>query len=330
MGVDYVLEGSVRKSGNRVRVSAQLIEAATDKHLWADRYDRELDDVFGIQDDITQQIVKALQLTLSRSEQRRINRRGTLDANVHDLYLRAQEQFYQFSPDGIRNAESLLKQCVNIDKNFADAFAWLARVLVFQFISALNLNKKETLQPALKAARQAVSLDNRLPLAHGILGWTLMWHRNIVEAVEHVDTAVSLGGNIAGSYLWHSLVHSSAGNGQQGLQSVERAIEFNPFYTVTDLMAIGIAYFAMERYGEAAVEFERGITRNPNFIFCHILKASALGMSNRLNEAAAAAATAKSMIDSSERYQAIVKDAFFYNDPAIHERYMRGIAAAGM
>ena len=131
LGVRYVLEGSVRKFGNRIRITAQLIDASTGSHLWADRYDRDLQDVFLVQDDVTRRIVNALQVTLTDLENQRLGHKGTDSIGAYDYYLRAQEQFYTFTAMGIQNSIDLLTQSIDLDPNYAEALAWKSRALVY-------------------------------------------------------------------------------------------------------------------------------------------------------------------------------------------------------
>lgn len=328
LGVDYVLEGSVRKVENKVRINTQLIDATTDDHVWAERYDRQLDDIFRIQDDVTREIVSALKPSLIGNPKAKANRRGTENVNAHDLYLRAREQYYLFTPESIDLAQHLARHCVDEDPGFSDAFAMLARVLIFRFITVRYEDQAEVLEPALDAARKAVAIDEESELAHATLGWTLLYCRNIVEAIEQVDKAVVLGGAMAESHRCHSLVYSSAGDGRTGLSSMERSIELNPFYTAPDLMAIGIALFALERYEEALVEFERGIQLNPAFAFCHIFKIATLGVLDRLEEAHTAITFAAESIGGRGPFRSIVENVSFFNDRALQDRYAEGLARA--
>ncbi|MGI9332707.1 MAG: tetratricopeptide repeat protein [Gammaproteobacteria bacterium] len=326
LGARYVLEGSVRKVDDRIRVSAQLIDASIDNHLWAERYDRKLDDVFAIQDDVARNIVSALKLRLTGVEDRRLGHRGTADTKAHDLFLRAQEQFYQFTPESVRNADALLSRSIEVDPNYAEAYAWRSRVLVFALIAGMDPAREQTMERALASARRAIALDDLLPVAHASLGWALMWNREVEEAAAEANRALELDPNFADGFLWHSLILSSAGRGEEALESIEQGIRLNPYYTVTYLNAVGIAHFALEQYEEALIHFERGVQRNPSFIFNHLFKTSTLGLLGRTKDAT----MARSRLLEFDQHQRVVRESFFFNNEALFRRYRDGLARAGM
>jgi TolB-like protein len=326
LGAQYLLEGSVRKAGERIRISAQMIDASSDDHLWAERYDRDLDDIFAIQDDVAQKIVEALKLQLTGAEKQRLGHKGTSSTEAHDLLLRAQEQFYQFTPETINAAIGLLSDSIAVDSEYTEAYAWKSRVLIFTLIAGSDPSEAGLIQSALALASKAVSLDDLLPLGHASLGWALLWHREISAAVAKVNRALELDPNFADGYCWHSLAMSSAGRGEDALDSIERAVGLNPYYTVTYLMAIGIAHFTLERYEEALTAFERGIRRNPKYFPNHLFKAAALGLLGRTQEAKAAGSR---LLELDQSLRA-VREAFFYNDEQALKRFQTGLDRAGI
>ena len=151
-----------------------------------------------------------MKLKLAGSESQRVGHRGTQSTEAHDLYLRAQEQFYQFTRESMASASDLLAKSIETDPNYAEAYAWLSRVQIFAHISGLNSEIPDATALALASARHAIALDDLLPLAHASLGWALMWNREIDEALIEVNKALSLDPNFADAYLWHSLTMSSA------------------------------------------------------------------------------------------------------------------------
>ena len=324
LGAQYVLEGSVRKAGEQVRISAQLIDAATDGHVWAERYDRQLDDVFAIQDDVSRKIVQALKLRLTGVEERRLGHKGTSSTEAHDLLLRGQEQFYRFTPDSIERAIELVSESIEADPGYAEAYAWKSRVLIFALIAGIDTTNTGLVDSALELARKAVELDDLLPLAHASLGWALLWDRDISAATAEVTRALNLDPNFADGHCWHSLALSSAGRGEAALDSVERAIQLNPYYTVTYLMALGIAYFTWERYDAALVEFERGIRRSPGYLPNHLFKTASLGLLGRTEEAKDAGHRLLELDDSLQS----VQEAFFFNDERTLKRFQQGLRRA--
>ncbi len=326
LGARYVLEGSVRKAGDRLRISAQLIDAASDRHLWAERYDRELGDVFAVQDDVTRRIVDALRLRLTGPESRRLGRRATASTEAHDLYLRAQEQFHRFTTASVDRADALLTEAITVDPRYADAHAWRSRVRVFSFVAGIRPSRVATIGPAIAGARRAVSLDERAPLGHAALGWALVWDRQVDEAIAEVSHALELAPSFADGFLWHSLALASAGRGRDALASIRRGVELNPHYTVTYLFAFGAAYFALGDYAEARIHFDRGIKRSPRFVFNHLLKAAVLGLTGPPEETVAA----RDRLAELPHSEHVVREAFFFNDPALAASFNKGLKLAGL
>lgn len=272
LGARYVLEGSVRKDGDKLRITAQLIDVMTDTHVWANRYDRNLDDIFAIQSEVSQMIVSALKVKLTELEKSRLGHKGTDNIEAHDLFLRARERFYLFTKADVDSSIELFSRAIDLDPQFAEAYAWKSRVMTYAFISGINNSRDETIGPARALAKKAADIDELLPTAHANLGWALRWDQEYEEALSEVQSAIELDANFADAYLWQSLIMSSIGLGQESLVSVERGIRVNPNYGVTYIFALGRAYLALEQYENAMAQFERGVARNPNFILNHIYK----------------------------------------------------------
>lgn len=327
LGAQFVLEGSVRKSNGRLRISAQLIEASSDRHLWAERYDRNLSDVFAIQDDVSQQIVAALRVQLTSLERGRLGHSGTRDHEAHDLFLRAQEQFYHYTAEGIEGAEGLLSMSIERDPGYAEAFAWRARVLVMKLISGISESRENTMEPAVESARRAVELDPQLAIAHAMVGWTAMFNGNGREAVSAAALAVELAPGAARVLSWYSLTLTSTGRGAEALEAIERALRLDPHYTATDLMALGLAHYALGQRAEAAAQFDRGIRRSPAFVFNHILKVCMLSLLGRRDQALAAAATLREF----PRHARVASQLlYFWNQPELRAGIRNGLADVGI
>ena len=275
LGARYILEGSVRKAGGRLRITAQLIDAQTENHLWAERYDRKLDDVFAIQDDVSRKIVNALEIKLTGLEAKRLGHKGTGNVEAYESFLRGQEQFYSFTIEGINSSIESFSKALDLDPNYAEAYAWKSRALVYTYISGMNNSKEETVAPALELARKAIELDELLPIAHANLGWAKRWNKEFDDAIAEVTKAIELDSNFADGYLWLSMILSSSGRGQEALEPIEKGIRINPNYGVTYLFALGRAHYMDGKYEKALKYFNRGIDRNSNFIPNYIYKIAA-------------------------------------------------------
>lgn len=288
LGARYVLEGSVRKDGNQLRITAQLIDVLTNTHIWADRYDRNLDDVFAIQSEVSQMIVSALEVKLTDLEKARLGHKGTDSTVAHDLFLRGREQFYLFTGEDIDQSLDLFSRAIELDPRYAEAYAWKSRALVFTFISGINNSSEETIVPGIALAKKAIELDEFLPIAHANLGWALRWEQQYDEALSAVGVAIELDPNFADAYLWQSLIMSSVGRGRESIVSAEQGIRVDPSYGVTFIFALGRGYYALGEYEKALAQFERGVVRNPNFILNHIYKIFTLELFGRTKEAESA------------------------------------------
>lgn len=272
LNVSHVLEGSVRKAGDRVRITAQLIDVETDSHIWADRYDRHLGDVFAIQEEVSKKIVGALEIALTKREEERLVHRATKSIEAHDAFLRGKEQFYRFDAAAVRRSIDLFTTAIERDSSYAEAYAWKSRALVYSFVSGFNPSKEGTVDKALDLARRSIALDDMLPMAHANLAWAQRWNKQIDEAVNGIARAVEIDPNFAEAYLWQSLILSTAGRGEEALEAINRSIRLNPNYGVTSIFAFGRANFALGNLATALDHFNRGIKRNPSFLPNHTFK----------------------------------------------------------
>ena len=326
LGVRYVLEGSVRRAGNRIRITAQLVDAITNDHIWADRYDRELEDVFTLQDEVSRKIVDALKLNLTDLEEQRLGHIGTHNIEACDLLLQAREQFTLFTTEGVNNAIELASQVIELDPNYAEAYTTKSRVILFTFITGMSKTAEETLSSAMVLARKAVELDDLLPGAHATLAWSLMWHREIDEAISEIERAVELDPNDADTLMWQSMILSSAGRGKEALESIEKAMRINPHYQVVYIFALGNAYFCLSHYEEANFHYNRGIERNPNFLPNYLLKMGALSSLDKNDELIATRNTILK-INPDFRVSPVY---VFFNDKRLHKLQTDAFTKAGM
>jgi len=176
LNVHYVLEGSVQREGNQLRVSAKLIDGSTGFHLWAERYDREVKDIFEVQDNITRKIVRALSVKLTEEEKRRVARRYTVSFEAYDRFLQAQVYYVRHTPEDNIRARELFQHSIELDPDFARAFSASALTYTAEFRYGWQSDRKVALSQALQLAQKAVSIDNQLPQAYYVLGY-VYWCR---------------------------------------------------------------------------------------------------------------------------------------------------------
>ena len=258
LGIRYLLEGSVHRAAERVRITVQLIDAASGAHLWAERYDRELKDIFAVQDDVTQRIVNVLQVKFAATEREGVGRGGTVNLEAHDCLLRGLERFWKFTPESTREARVQLVRAVELDPGYAAGHTWLARVLVFRWIMLWDPNP-ETLERAYDHIRLAVDLDPKAPHAQAVLCWVQLWRKQGEAAIAAGWRAVDLDPNNADAYFFLSFALAVSERGEEALHNIVKAMRLTPHPSAFYQTALGLCYFVLEDYDLAIAACKRGI-----------------------------------------------------------------------
>jgi adenylate cyclase len=290
MGVRYVLEGSVRTAEERVRVNAQLIDALRGDHLWADRYDRALEDVFALQDKITMDILTALQVKLTQGEKARVLLRSTDNLDAYQKYLKGREHFLLFNRDDNAIARQLFEEAIVSDPEFISAYVDLAWTHLADIHLGASKSPKESLGRAAQLAQRAISLDETSPFALSLLGSILAVKRQFEEAIAQGKKAASLSPNhsIVIALLGRSLAY--AGRYEEALARFEKAIRLDPIPLNWYINYVGHCYLYMGRYEEALEEFKKVLNRNPNDLTARIRLVAAYSLLGRKEDASAEAA----------------------------------------
>jgi adenylate cyclase len=277
LGVRYLLEGSVRKAGNRVRITAQLIDGVTGGHLWADRYDRDLTDIFAVQDDVTREIVSALAIKLTRSEQRRLKRRGTENLEAYEYYVRGRQQAWRHEKDANERARRMLERALELDPNFAAAQAALAYAHQLDYVNEWGQSAELSLSRLQEMAEKAAHLDEEDPDAQFVLGLAHLWQRRLDRALFAAHRAIALDPNFASAFALLALVLHYAGRSQEAFEPLARGMRLDPHYTDMFLHILGQVHFGLGQYADAVAALKRRIIRNPNTDASRVLLAAAYG-----------------------------------------------------
>jgi adenylate cyclase len=264
LGVRYLLEGSVRRCDWQVRISAQLIDTRSGMHLWAERYDRELKDIFAVQDDVTRRIVDTLQIKLTRGESEDFGYDDTRSVEAYEMLLRGRERFFIFTRQSSKEAKTFFMKTLEIDPNCAAAHSWLARTYIRDWAFDWEHNPA-MLETALTHARNAVEIDKRLPLAQAILGWVQLWRKQSDSALAAGHRAVALDPNNADARLFLSLTLSAHNQGKAALAEIMTGMRLNPHPSPLYLMALGSCHYVLRDYDQAIAAFERGLALTPTF-----------------------------------------------------------------
>jgi adenylate cyclase len=267
LGVRYVLEGGVQRSGSRVRITAQLVDAGTGYHVWAERYDREVRDIFAVQDEVTQRIVRALAVKLSAVEQGRLAR-PPADPEAYDLVLRGEEERRRTTREANAEARRLFVKALDLDPEFARAYVGLswAHLQSWQFLWSAD---PETLERARELAERAISLDDTMASGHALLAQIYLWKKQHDRAIAEAERAIGVAPNNADGYETLAEVLGWAGRPQESLKAIQHAMRLNPHYPFFYLWTLGHAYYLAKRPAEAVDALTRLLAQNPNFVAAH-------------------------------------------------------------
>jgi TolB-like protein/class 3 adenylate cyclase/cytochrome c-type biogenesis protein CcmH/NrfG len=288
LGVRYVLEGSVRKAGARVRVTAQLIDGTTGGHVWAERYDRDLSDIFAVQDELTKEIVSALALKLTDDERRRLSRRGTDNVEAYDLFLRGRELIWLHTQTATYEGRKLLERATALDPAFAAAYAFLGFSYMHDYINQWGDDPEGALQRGGVLARKAADLDASEAQAHFVLSAYSLWTRDHERAIAAAGRVLALDPNFVAGQVALALALTYAGRALEALPIFDEALRRDPHYPDTYLHFLSQAYFQVGRYEDAVAAALQRIERNPGTDASRALLAASYGHLGRIVEGRAA------------------------------------------
>jgi adenylate cyclase len=272
LGVRYVLEGSVQRAGEQVRIVAQLIDTTTGSHIWSERYDRPLKDIFALQDEIVQKIVTTLKLQLSLREQGHVVRKRTDNLEAYDFLLRGIEYHWRLTKETNTQARQMFEKAIALDPQYAEAYEWLGWTYFLEWAWRWNIDP-QPLERALELAQKALVLDDSQPGAHSLLSFVYVQKRQYDQAIAEGERAIALDPNNADSYSLQAEVLNLVGRPEEGLRLAEQAMRLNPHYPPVYLLRLGWAYFWIGRYDEAVTALRETISRNPNLLVAHLLLA---------------------------------------------------------
>jgi adenylate cyclase len=292
MGVRYVMEGSVQREGNRVRITAQLIDALTGHNLFSERYDRDLKDILNLQDEITMKVLTTVQVKLTTGEDARLRAKGTKNL---DAYLKLMEarQYMQFSnKENYALARKVTEEAIALDPQYAAAYTTLCKVQLMEVVVGVHKNHREALEQAVELGKKAITLDDSNSLAHAALAATYAWLKEHEKAISEAEKAVSLDPNSA--YAYHALgsVLAWAGRPQEAIPFFEKSLRLSPIpIDPTTLNRMGSAYRQLGQYEEAVATYKKALQLyGADHLLSHLSLASAYARMGREKEAHAEAA----------------------------------------
>lgn len=288
LGVRYVLEGSVQRANKKVRINAQLIDATTGNHIWAERYDRDLKDLFAVQDEIVQMIVTTLAVKIDALERKRAMRKDTESLEAYDYLLRGWQYYYQKTRSANRKARQMFQKAIELDPQYASAYAAIAWTRLDDFWFGWTEFPKQALQKAHDLAQRALSLEESNASAHNILGSVYLRRAQYDLAVSEFQRAIELNPNDARSHKSLGGAMLYQGRPDEAIKLLETGRRFDPNMGPGDYMHLGLAYYLNGRYDDSIMSLQRGINRNPNFVGNYIALAAAYARLGRSEEAVSA------------------------------------------
>ena len=270
LGVRYVLEGSVRKAGDKVRITAQLIDATTDKHIWAERYDRDLKDIFAIQDEITFEIIKSMQVKLTKGDMAGVTGKGTKSLDGYLKALQAHEQFFLMNKQGSVKAKQLAKEAIDLDPDYAFPYTTLANAHMLDVWFKFSESPKDSMRQANEALQKALELDDSDPRVHISFCNLYTMQGTHDKALKSAKIAVELSPNGARAVLNLGSASLWVGQIEEAIHYYEQAIRLNPFPPGVYFRSLGRAYRLSGRYEDAITQCKKALQLNPDDIFTHL------------------------------------------------------------
>jgi adenylate cyclase len=329
LGVKYVLEGSVQKTADRIRITAQLIDAIRGHHVWSERYDREPKDIFDIQDDITMEITKALEIELLHGEQARIwQKRTTTNLKAYEKLLQGESYFNRGTKaDNIR-ARQLYEDAIALHSGFANAYAMLGWTHFMDARFGWVKSRAESIKMAFKYAKDAIALDDSLDYAHTLVGAIYLIQHKHEKAIAEMERAVTLNPNGGHVLTMLAAIVSCSGRWEEGMEVAEKAVRLNPFPPVMDLHWLGRAYFMTGRYEKSITTWEKALHISPNYLPAHAFLAACY---SSLNRQAEAAAEAEEVLRINPKFSLkFYAKTLPYKNKADIDRYLAALRKAGL
>jgi tetratricopeptide (TPR) repeat protein len=326
-----VLEGSVRKAANRVRVTGQLIDASNGNHLWAEKYDRELADIFALQDDITSRVIGSVAPQILVAEAARVQRKPPQSVDAWDLVMQAVPHMWRMSTDEHARAQELLQRAIALDGNYAHAHALLG----WTYVTMFNLDTRrpigEWTDRALATGATAATLDDEEPWAHLVLGLGHARRRRPQLAFRHLTKSVELSPSFALGYAGLGYALACGGQPESGLQALEEAHRLSPRDPFLAIYAPTVRYmalFALERYEETIAVCRATTASHPHHAGAWRLMTVSLGLLGRVDEAKDALAHTLTL--QPDLSSAHVEINTVYANPEDRSRFLEGLRKAGL
>jgi adenylate cyclase len=328
LGVKYVLEGSVRSASERVRITAQLIEGMTGHHLLAERYDRQIKDIFAIQDDITMNIMIALQVKLTEGEQARLMSKGTDNIEAYIKFLMAEEHFWKVSKDGIILARQKYQEAIDLDPEYARAYGGLGATYMIQLWFGWAESPEQAMAKAVEHTQRCLAIDDTNAYAYAFLGALHLVQHQWDKAIAAGKRSVALSPNSANILAIFAITLKSVGRVDEALSMIEKAIRLNPMPPEWYWHELGTYYRLLGRYDEAIAILKKNLARDSDYLTSMINLTATYSMAGKLDEARVQAKEVLRIMPdfSAEQFM----KGFPYKDQKIIDDFIENLCKAGL
>jgi adenylate cyclase len=289
LGIRYVLEGSVRKGGEKIRITAQLIDAVSGHHLWAERYDRDLKDIFSVQDELTKKIITAMQVKLTSGEQAVVDARGTENLQAYLKFLQAREAVNKLNIEGNALGRQLAEEAIELDPQYAMPYRILAATYRMDVILGMSKSPKESYSKCIELLNKAIELDNTYAEAYGALGFTFSLIGQHEKALSTAEKAVALDPNSATTYAMLGHTFRMADRPKEAIQAYTKAIRLNPIPPTFYQFGLGMSYGLDGQYEEGIQWCQKAVKQNPDDFFARLMLTAVYSMAGQDEKAHAEA-----------------------------------------
>jgi adenylate cyclase len=330
MGVRYVLEGSVQSSGKRIRITAQLIDALSGYHLFSERYDRELKDIFATQDDISMKILTATRVTLTHGEEARMFAKGTKSLEAYLKVMQAREHHEVFTKESQALARQLAEEAIALDPGYALAYSYAALAIAHEVTVGTYTNPREALERGMKLVKKAVALDDSLAHPHVILSkYYIILNKDHEKGIVEAERAVTLEPNSADAYMQLGVNIAWAGRPAEAIPILQKAMRLSPIPPHLCLHALAMCILSTGQFEESIALFRRIVQKEPNQLTSQLGLVLALMAAGKEDEARAEAAKVL-RIDPQFSLERYAKAIDYYKDRSVPDRMINAWRKAGL
>jgi tetratricopeptide (TPR) repeat protein len=325
LGVRYVLEGSVQKAGDNVRINAQLIDATTEHHLWAERYERDTKDLFSVQDEIVQTIVAILAIRIDAAERDRVMRKDTDNLEAYDYALRGKEYLLSRTRSANIKAKEMFRKAIELDSRYALAYAGLGWSYYLGAVAGWTEFPEQALEQALAYGQEAMRIGEPDAPTHALLGSVYLRLGKYDLAINELQQAIELNPNHALSHLQLGTIMLFAGQTDEAIQLLQTGLRYHPYTEPDNYARLALAYYLKGKYEDAIFTFEQLLGQNPNNEWIHIGLAAAYAQAGRNEDAKHSA----DMVKRLHPFFEVDSSFTLFRNPADRDKILEGLRKAG-